>query len=122
MREILYPAIYRHFKNKFYATMAISHPAVRSFITAIVEKECEMYNAIDTETKEVIHIYKFANEYYHNDSRKCSYVLYKSLYDDTGIYARELEIFESEVDKEKYPDTFQRYRFELNKNLVRYEY
>lgn len=26
MRELKYPAIYRHFKNKYYATMGVSKP------------------------------------------------------------------------------------------------
>lgn len=39
-------------------------------------------------------------------------VIYKSLYDDK-IYSRELEEFFSPVDKIKYPDVKQKYRFEL---------
>ena len=39
-------------------------------------------------------------------------VIYRSL--DTGkIWARPLEMFTSKVDKEKYPDSKQEYRFEF---------
>lgn len=50
--------------------------------------------AIDSETKEKI-------------------VLYRSLYEDGVLYARRYDMFTSLVDKEKYPNVEQKYRFEL---------
>lgn len=42
------------------------------------------------------------------------YVVYRPLYGDTNkLYIRPYDMFFSEVDKEKYPDVNQTYRFEL---------
>ena len=47
-----------------------------------------------------------------NSETNDTMVLYKALYDDLKLYVRPLNMFLSEVDKEKYPNVKQKYRFE----------
>ena len=42
-------------------------------------------------------------------------VVYRALYGDVGLYVRPYDMFLEKVDKIKYPDIKQEYRFELQK-------
>lgn len=55
--------------------------------------------------------YTFLYKAYHTESTEI-FAIYRAEYDDFKIYARPYDMFVSEVDKEKYPDVTQKYRFE----------
>ena len=66
------------------------------------------------------HVYRhFKGDYYLvEDEAKNSEtgevcVIYRKLYGDGGLWIRPKSMFLSEVDKEKYPDCKQKYRFQL---------
>ena len=65
-------------------------------------------------------IYKhFKGDYYlvedvatHSETNE-KMIVYRKLYDDAALYVRPYKMFLEKVDKEKYPDIDQEYRFEL---------
>lgn len=65
-------------------------------------------------------VYKhFKGDYYivldtaiHSETKE-KYVVYRGLYGDNELYIRPYDMFISKVDKEKYPNVKQEYRFEL---------
>lgn len=120
--KVIYPAIYKHFKGKYYATMGISKPLEREKVQESYEKlkqedRLEEFKSIyckHTETGKTFLTCVIDGKLYHEKGKyNCELVLYKSLYDDTGVYARPKEMFESEVNHIKYPNVEQKFRMEL---------
>ena len=58
-----------------------------------------------------LYLYKIINIATHSESKELM-VVYQGLYDDFLWYVRPYEMFMSKVDKEKYKDIKQEYRFE----------
>ena len=58
------------------------------------------------------YLYMIVGEATHSETRE-RMMVYAALYGDGGLFVRPLDMFLSEVDREKYPEIRQKYRFEL---------
>ena len=75
---------------------------------------------MEKENLKIKGVYKhFKNNYYiledvatHSETGE-KYAVYRRLYGNGELYIRPLDMFLSEVDRNKYPDVKQKFRFEL---------
>ena len=86
------------------------HDAFNLHIGDIVQHfKREMLSDEERETNK--YLYEIIGSALHSETLE-PMMVYRPLYGDGDMYVRPLEMFLSEVDREKYPDVKQKYRFE----------
>lgn len=71
----------------------------------------EMLSAEELEREPNMYLYEVIGCAEHTETGE-KLTVYRPLYGEKGLYARPEEMFLSEVDREKYPNVRQRFRFE----------
>lgn len=113
MRELKIFNKYKHFKGKEYLVLGVSTPITfEQYIHSTLN--IKPIICIDTENGRDIKInqHKYGDYYHRDTDNKESLVIYIALYGNFEMFARPLDMFLSEVDKEKYPNIKQKYRLE----------
>jgi hypothetical protein len=113
MRELKLKTKHLHFKGLEYITLCVSKPIkFNDFIKSTMNLKPII--CIHSEHKGAIKVNQFKNgNYYHlEEDCKDELVVYQALYRSFDIYVGPIDMFLSEVDKVKYPNISQMYRFE----------
>ena len=83
----------------------------RNFNPGDVVKHFKRETLSDEELKTNMYLYEIVGIAEHTETKE-KLIVYKALYDKEFMCARPYDMFISEVDRVKYPDIKQKYRFE----------
>lgn len=112
MREIKPNKLYKHFKGEYYFTLGVSNPV--NVLNSIGKYKFIRVKNTETHEEFDVLLNLESKQIYHNQNISGkTFVIYRNAYLNTGdIWAREIEVFSSKVDKEKYPEHEGKNRFE----------
>lgn len=122
LRELTYPSLYKHFKGDTYCVRFTSKPTYLKWIDQTYEKGRDACFLVHhTELNRKIIIYRIEGHWYHEaDIEVEELVIYNCVNNlvKDEVYARPLKMFLSKVDKEKYPNCKQEYRFDKREVII----
>ncbi|HCO28520.1 MAG TPA: DUF1653 domain-containing protein [Lachnospiraceae bacterium] len=75
----------------------------------------ELLTKEELEKEPTKYFYRIEGFATHSETRE-KMVVYRALYGDFGLFVRPFAMFQSEVDKEKYPQVKAKYRFTVTKH------
>ena len=113
MRELKIFGKYRHFKGGEYLVLGVSTPIT---LEQYFHSTINIKPIICTDTESGVNIkinqHKYGDYHHIDTDNKESLVIYIALHGTFEMFARPLDMFLSEVDREKYPNVKQKYRLE----------
>lgn len=86
----------------------------RGFTIGCIVKHFKRETLSEEEMNQNKYLYKIIAVANHTETKE-KLVIYQALYGDFDIYARPIDMFCSEVDRQKYPAITQKYRLEVYK-------
>lgn len=112
-RTVIKGMKYKHFKGNEYLVQDFSNPnPLKGNLSMDIIMQCEFLDVLHSDGYPIRILINKGRLYHDPKIEKRNLVIYSRVNNPELIYARPLKEFLSEVDRDKYPNVEQQYRFE----------